>query len=192
LRRFVFLQFQRGTPRTEIWRALYGAMSLQAAIGKFVIAIDDDIDPDNADAIFWAMGYRCNPVEDIKTVPYREQGHGPRADGPPRIDSAMLIDATMKTPMPPLALPKKEYMENAKLLWERLGLPALKPEMPWYGYSLGDWTEEWDRNAAQATRGEWMLRDAAYQARRRTLVEPNTPARGVESEDGKGGPDGTR
>ena len=41
----------------------------------------------------------------------------------------MLIDATMKTPMPPLALPKKEYMENAKVLWERLGLPALKPEV---------------------------------------------------------------
>ena len=37
----------------------------------------------------------------------------------------MLIDATMKEPMPPLALPKRAYMENAKALWERLGLPAL-------------------------------------------------------------------
>ena len=54
-------------------------------------------------------------------------------------------------------------MENAKLLWERLGLPSLKPQMPWYGYSLGDWSQEWDRNAEQATRGEWMNRDASYQ-----------------------------
>ncbi|CAH2925776.1 MAG: 3-polyprenyl-4-hydroxybenzoate carboxy-lyase (EC [uncultured Paraburkholderia sp.] len=48
LRRFVFLQFERGSKKkTEIWRTLYGTMSLQAAIGKFVIAIDDDIDPNN-------------------------------------------------------------------------------------------------------------------------------------------------
>ena len=33
-------------------------------------------------------------------------------------------------------------------LWERLGLPPLKPESPWYGYSLGDWTE--DRDAVEA------------------------------------------
>ncbi len=180
LRRFVFLQFTPGTKRSEIWRALYGTMSLQAAIGKFVIAIDDDIDPNNADAVFWAMGYRCNPVEDVKLIPYREPGHGPRSDNATGLDSAMLIDATMKAPMPPLALPKKEYMENAKLLWERLGLPPLKPEMPWFGYSLGDWTEEWDRNAEQATRGEWMERNASYQARRRSRVEPNSPVRGYE------------
>jgi UbiD family decarboxylase len=180
LRRFVFLQFQRGVPRSEIWRALYGTMSLQAAIGKFVIAVDDDIDTDNADAIFWAMGYRCNPVEDVKIIPYRELGHGPRSDASPGLDSAMLVDATMKAPMPPLALPKKEYMENAKLLWERLGLPPLKPQMPWYGYSLGDWSQEWDRNAEQATRGEWMNRDASYQARRRSAVEPNTSVRSIE------------
>jgi len=52
--------------------------------------------------------------------------------------------------MPPLALPKREYMENAKALWERLGLPALRPEMPWFGYSLGDWNETWDHNAGEA------------------------------------------
>ena len=62
-------------------------------------------------------------------------------------DSAMLIDATMKQPMPPLALPKREYMEHAKTLWERLGLPPLRPEMPWHGYSLGDWDERFEKQA---------------------------------------------
>ena len=33
-------------------------------------------------------------------------------------------------------------MEKAKLIWEELGLPPLRPEMPWYGYSLGQWPEE--------------------------------------------------
>ena len=29
------------------------------AEGKWIIAINEDIDPDNTDAVFWAMSYRC-------------------------------------------------------------------------------------------------------------------------------------
>jgi len=180
LRKFVFLQFARGTARTEVWRALHGALTLQAIVGKFVIAVDDDIDPENADSVFWAMSYRCNPAKDTHVVPYREHGHGPRSGGATEPDSALLIDATMKHAMPPLALPKREYMENAKALWERLGLPALKPEAPWFGYSLGDWDEVWDKNALQATRGEWMDRSESYRQRRRRGIAPNTSSRTVE------------
>jgi len=183
LRRFVFLQFARGTERTEIWRALRGALTIQAAIGKFVIAIDEDIDPDNTDAVFWAMAYRCNPATDTHVVPFREAGHGPRTEGEQALESALLIDATMKHAMPPVALPKREFMENAKALWERLGLPPLRPEAPWHGYSLGDWTEEWDRNAAQATRGEWMERSESYRQRQRRDVAPNTPVRAAEEDE---------
>ena len=68
------------------------------------------IEPRNADAVFWAMSYRCNPAVYISVVPYREPGHGPRTSDKPELDSALLIDATMKHPMPPLALPKREYM----------------------------------------------------------------------------------
>ncbi len=182
LRKFVFLQFARGTPRTEIWRALHGTITLQAVIGKFVIAIDDDIDPDNADAVFWAMAYRCNPQHDTLVIPNREHGHGPRTEANPAPDSAMLIDATMKTPMPPLALPKKEFMEGAKLLWEKIGLPKLKPESPWFGYSLGDWSDDWDANAMAATRGDWARRNESYRQRKRRGVTPNTPARTVETD----------
>jgi UbiD family decarboxylase len=182
LRRFVFLQFERGTPRSEVWRALQATPTLQAYVGKFVIAIDDDIDPSSPDAVFWAMSYRCNPIEDTKVIPYRIRGHGPRNEGNPRPDSAMLIDATMKGPMPPLALPKREFMENAKVLWERLGLPALHPESPWHGYDMGDWTEEWDRNAMQATRSEWMERSERSRQRRAKGVEPNSPVRGQEDD----------
>jgi 4-hydroxy-3-polyprenylbenzoate decarboxylase len=180
LRRIVLLQFARGAEREEIWRALNGTLTLQAAIGKFVIAIDEDIDPDNADAVFWAMSYRCNPATDTHIVPLREAGHGPRTEGQQGIESALLIDATMKHKMPPVALPAREFMENAKALWERLGLPPLRPQMPWHGYSLGDWTEEWAENAAQATRGEWASRSESYRQRRRADVAPNTPVRAVE------------
>ena len=183
LRRFLFLQFAHDVPRTEVWRALYGTINLQAAIGKFVIAVNDDINPENADAVFWAMAYRCNPIQDTHVVPYREVGHAPRMAGAPERESALLVDATLKYPMPPLSLPKKEFMENAKALWERLNLPPLKPELPWYGYSLGEWTEEWDESAMQAVRGDWMERDESYRQRRRTGIAPNTPARMVENED---------
>ena len=44
-------------PRTEIWRALYGAASFKGDCSKICIAVNDDIDPDNADALFWAMAY---------------------------------------------------------------------------------------------------------------------------------------
>ena len=182
LRRFVFLQFERGTPKSEVWRALQGTLTLQSYVGKFVIAIDDDIDPANADAVFWAMSYRCNPIEDTKIIPYRIRGHGPRQEANPRPDSAMLIDATMKGPMPPLALPKREFMEGAKALWEKLGLPELRPEQPWHGYDMGDWTEEWDANAMAATRGEWPERSERYRQRRAKDVEPNTPVRGQKDE----------
>jgi UbiD family decarboxylase len=183
LRKVVILQFARGVPRSEIWRALNGVLTLHPFVGKFIIAVDEDIDPENADAVFWAMSYRCNPAEDTQIIPYRELGHGPRTTDKPELDSALLIDATMKAVMPPLALPKREYMENARLLWGKLGLPPLNPEAPWFGYSLGDWTDELDANALDAANGNWMHRSESNRQRRRRDVVPNTPTRKADRTD---------
>jgi 4-hydroxy-3-polyprenylbenzoate decarboxylase len=65
----------------------------------------------------------------------------------------MLCNAIQKEPFPPVALPKREYMEHARALWEELGLPKLKPEAPWYGYSLGQWDDELDEEARLAVQG---------------------------------------
>ena len=78
----IALQFERGMPETEVWRALYGAATLHRAAGKCVIAVNDDIDPDNADALLWAMSYRCQPQHDMKVLERKDPGHGPR--GPKR------------------------------------------------------------------------------------------------------------
>ena len=64
-------------PATEVWRALYGAASLHRAAGKYVIAVNDDIDPDNADALLWAMSYRANPALDLQIAAASRPG--PRA-----------------------------------------------------------------------------------------------------------------
>lgn len=178
LRKVVVLQVVRGTPRTEIWRALYGAMSFQGPVGKYLIAVDGDIDPDNLDAVFWAMSYRANLAQDCEIAPHRPLGHGPPSAATE--DATLLIDATLKADMAPVALPKREYMERAKVLWEELGLPPLKPEAPWHGYGLGDWSDEWDRLAARAAAGDWRANGERSAQRQRRDVAPNTDVRKAE------------
>ncbi len=179
LRKVVFVQFAPGTPRTEIWRALQGAATLQADIGKYVIGVSEDIDPDNPDAVFWSLAYRANPVEDVHIVPYRSEGHGPKSGGP-REESTMLIDATQKESYPPISLPKREYMERARAIWDELGLPALTPRQPWHGYSLGDWDAVWDTYAERAVRGQWEATGKETFAQRRSGLTPETPVKSVK------------
>jgi len=180
IRRVLFLVFDRGVPTTEIWRALYGASTVNAAVGKYIIAVNEDIDPDNGDAVFWALAYRSNPALDVQILPHRDKGHGPKSDmRMGREDATMLIDATLKSDMPPIALPKREYMEAAKELWEKLGLPPLKPESPWHGYSLGDWNKEWDAMAKRAADGDYMENGRRSAQYRRSDVAPNTSVRDV-------------
>ena len=45
-------------------------------------------------------------------------------------------------------------MERAKQIWEEEGLPDLKPKSPWYGYSLGQWTQENEKEAELALEGK--------------------------------------
>ncbi len=179
IRRIVFLVFERGAATTEIWRAMYAASALDSAIGKYVIAVNEDIDPENGDAVFWALAYRANPALDVVVLPHRDRGHGPALERGNGEDASLLIDATLKSDMPPLALPKREYMEQAKALWEKFGLPPLQPESPWYGYSLGDWTDEWDEMAKRAAEGRYLENGRRSAQLRRNDVAPNMSIRDV-------------
>ncbi|HUB95048.1 MAG TPA: UbiD family decarboxylase [Stellaceae bacterium] len=180
LRKVLVLVMDRATPPTEIWRALYGASALHRAAGKYVIAVNDDIDPDNADAIFWAMCYRANPALDLELLRHRDQGHGPRSKRNGGEDAAVLIDATLKEDYPPISLPKREFMEHAREIWEELGLPPLKPQAPWFGYSLGEWPDELDAAAARAVKGDYFATGADMKQRRRTDVPINTEVRDLK------------
>jgi 4-hydroxy-3-polyprenylbenzoate decarboxylase len=180
MRKVLLLVMERDMPATEVWRALYGAAILHRAAGKYVIAVNDDIDPENADAIFWAMSYRANPNLDFHILPHRDQGHGPRSKRNGGEDASVLIDATLKENFPPISLPKREYMERAKVIWEELGLPTLKPESPWFGYSLGEWSEEMDQAAQRATRGDYFETGLRLAQRRRKDLPMNTEVRNVD------------
>jgi len=177
LRKVLVLIMDRKTPPTEVWRALYGAAAFLRAGGKYVIAVNEDIDPDNADALLWAMSYRANPALDLQILNHRDQGHGPRSNRNGGQDASVLIDATLKEDFPPISLPKREFMENAKKIWEELGLPTLKPQAPWFGYSLGEWSEEFDRAAELAVKSEYFKTGELIAKRRRRDVKMNTEVR---------------
>ncbi len=177
LRPVVFVQFARGTLRTEVWRALQGAATFRADVGKIVIGVSEDVNPESTDAVFWSLAYRSSPHEDVQIINYRRgvQGAHYQADGGNRFESTMLIDATQKRPLPPLALPGKPYMERAKQLWEELKLPAVSAKGTWHGYTLGDWTDTWERFAQRAVASEWEANGLETLQRRRDDLPPETP-----------------
>jgi UbiD family decarboxylase len=185
LRPVIFLQFTADTPRSEVWRGLHGAATLQSNCGKIVIAVSEDIDPASSlDAVMWSLAYRTNPTEDVQIVPNRGGVQGAQY-GPRKSDSGLLIDATRKRAMPPLALPTKPFMEHARALWEELDLPPLNVRAPWHGYTLGEWTDDWENFARRAAAGDWQQsgRETAARTRRDPGMLPETPIREGQAMD---------
>ena len=179
IRKVIFLQFDRNVPQTEVWRGLQAAASLQAQCGKVVIAVSEDIDPNNADAIFWSIAYRSSISSDVHITPYRSGGHGPKS-GRSGTDATLMIDATLKANMPPLALPREEFMVRAKGIWEELQLPRLTPQSPWHGYELGDWSEQWNDYAKRAVAGDWETNGSMTENNQKGGMKPETPVRDFE------------
>jgi 4-hydroxy-3-polyprenylbenzoate decarboxylase len=175
----------RKPSQAEVWRALMAAVTFRPSMSKIVIAVDEDIDPENLDAVFWALGYRSQPHRDVQIIRGTDVGHAPRHDARGAADdSCLLWDATLKETFPPISLPKQEYMERARKLWERLELPKLEPESPWYGYSLGDWNPELDIEAQLAVAGKfWETGEKIARERKRAdEVAVNTSYYGRQKE----------
>ncbi|MBI2853948.1 MAG: UbiD family decarboxylase [Chloroflexi bacterium] len=143
------------------WQALYAVLTKDPK-RKFVIVVDEDIDPREADSVNWAMSFRVQPHKDVRiiegvTPPFLDPSINRKIPEPtPGLSggSALLIDATIKFPYPPVSLPRKEFMEEAKQIWEKEGLPQLNPKTPWHGYTLGGWSEENEEEAELALKGE--------------------------------------
>lgn len=134
-------------------------------IGKFAIAVDEDIDITSIEHILWAVSWRVRPHEDIKIIdtpllaldpsvapPGTSRGLTDGAEAMPR-STGLLIDATMPWDYPPISLPRREYMERARDIWGELQLPALDLKAPWFGYQLGAWTPELEEEAQLAVEG---------------------------------------
>ena len=179
LRPVIFLQFADGTQTSEVWRGLNGAAFFQAGCGKLVIAVSEDVDPSNLDAVLWSIAYRSNPIDDVQLQAHRGGVQGAQY-GERRAESTMMIDATRKRAMPPVALPARQFMERARDIWNQLGLPAVTTPSPWHGYTLGDWSEDWTRFAERAVRGDWLENGLETLRRQRPGLEAETSVRKVE------------
>ncbi|MBI2539194.1 MAG: UbiD family decarboxylase [Deltaproteobacteria bacterium] len=172
LRNVVVIQMKKPA-EAESWRALTAAAAFHPGVGKFLVAVDEDIDPWDMDMVMWAITFRSTPHRDVQILKGRERWHGPpfnREDQPAETraadESALLINAILRQPFPPVSLPKREYMERAKAIWEELGLAPLSPKPPWYGYSLGDWDEELEEEARLAVQGKYLRNGEKLKGRR--------------------------
>ncbi|HEY7163886.1 MAG TPA: UbiD family decarboxylase [Candidatus Binatia bacterium] len=165
-RQLIVIQTDRASAEDR-WRAME-ALLQSRGLQKIVICVDPDIDPYDLLSVNWAIANRSQPHRDLKIIPDRPLPWNPIryvADGKryDAADSALLIDATSKADFPPVALPRREFMENARRIWEELGLPQLTPRPPWSGYSLGHWSEEASVQADNAAAGNFQL-NANYSA----------------------------
>ncbi len=160
----------RKSDRYEPMKALYALLTIRQT-PKIIVAVDEDIDPENMTMVLWAIVNRSQPHKHFKIVHPQKTQFGPlryveHGEGYDSEDSTILIDATRKADFPPVALPAKEHMEHAREIWERLGLPALTPRPPWHGYSLGMWSDENRAEADLALEGRYYETGDKLMARR--------------------------
>jgi UbiD family decarboxylase len=174
LRPMLVIQFAEGAPRRDVWRALYAAATFHTGVGKLVIGVSPDIDPHDLHSVLWAMVSRANFGRDLSFVEHMGHIHGPLEKQSGRQESEerhLLVDATLKEPYPPVALPKREYMEHALELWRELGLGEPTLRSPWHGYTLGMWTDDWEQEAQWAVQGEHYAVGAKLAGLRRPVSE---------------------
>jgi UbiD family decarboxylase len=164
----------RNSTTAEAWRALNATAGFTGSFAKICIAVDEDIDIRDPAMINWAICFNVRPDQDVVIAKGKSPGLDPSTH-PPGMSSieartastaALLIDATRPWPYTPVSLPRKEFMEKSKAIWEELGLPVLKPRLPWYGYSLGAWTTEDEEEAELAVRGDHFVTGEKAKAHR--------------------------
>ena len=101
---------------------------------KWIIAVDEDVDPTDMDQVIWAMASRCNPIDDIDILRNTWSTWLDPTQNPPEkrpYGSKALINACKEHRHLPVfskrtALRKKVY-DQVAARWTELGLPGLIP-----------------------------------------------------------------
>lgn len=103
---------------------------------KWIIAVDEDIDPTDMDQVVWAMASRCNPVDDIDILRNTWSTWLDPTQNPPDkrpYGSKALINACKEHRHLPVfskrtAL-RKEVYDAVAARWSELGLPGAAPQV---------------------------------------------------------------
>jgi 3-polyprenyl-4-hydroxybenzoate decarboxylase len=114
--------------------ALAAQCTAGAYFGKYVIVVDDDIDPSNVGQVLWAMATRSRPSESIDILRETWSTFLDPSLNPPEIrpwGSKALINACMdykhiKSFSPRTKLDKKMY-DNVVSRWTELGFEGTAP-----------------------------------------------------------------
>jgi len=103
---------------------------------KWIIAVDEDVDPTDINQVIWAMSSRCNPIEDIDLLrntwsTWLDPTQNPPEERP--YGSKALINACKEHRYLPVfskrtAL-RKEVYDQVAARWRKLGLPGEVPEV---------------------------------------------------------------
>lgn len=94
-------------------------------LGRFVVVVDEDIDPTNTFDIIWAMSTRCDPVEDIDFIRRAWSGAlDPRKKKGDNFNSRAVVDATRpfdwRDEFPPVAESSPELAAKTLDKWRHL------------------------------------------------------------------------
>jgi len=108
-----------------------------AYYSKWIIGVDEDVDPSDINQVLWAMATRCNPVEDIDILRQTWSTWLDPTQNPPEerpYGSKALINACKEHRYlaqfaPRTKLSRKVY-ERVRSRWAELGLEGVPPE-PW-------------------------------------------------------------
>ena len=103
---------------------------------KWIIAVDEDVDPTDTDQVIWAMNSRCNPIEDIDILRNTWSTWLDPTQNPPEkrpYGSKALINACKEHRHLPVfskrtAL-RKEIYDKVAGEWKKLGLPGTVPSV---------------------------------------------------------------
>jgi len=184
---YIAIKLKKTEP-AEVWRTMEATVNgfPQAMI---VVAVDEDVNIRDMDSVNLAICVRSQPHRDYRiikmpamstkdsymsspdkllTEPGKKQDSQP-AEAETNEVSCILIDATSKQPLPPIALPKKEFMDEALRIWQEEGLPKLQLKEPWWGLELSAWSEEWEELAKAAVEGDCYKSGELYSQRRRSI-----------------------
>jgi 4-hydroxy-3-polyprenylbenzoate decarboxylase len=101
---------------------------------KWIIAVDEDVDPTDMDQVIWAMSSRCNPIDDIDILRNTWSTWLDPTQNPPEkrpYGSKALINACKEHRYLPVfskrtAL-RKEIYDKVAAEWKKLGLPGQAP-----------------------------------------------------------------
>ncbi|NIO09714.1 MAG: UbiD family decarboxylase [Deltaproteobacteria bacterium] len=101
---------------------------------KWIIAVDDDIDPTDTDQVIWAMSSRCNPVDDLDLLRNTWSTWLDPTQNPPEkrpYGSKALINACREHRYLPVFSKRtrlrREMYDQVAAKWKQLGLPGEVP-----------------------------------------------------------------